>query len=324
MWAFALVATAFTVNASAQTAPEVEATWRAMVADAEAAQAAGDHARALDVAAGALRIHASPSLHEFIAREQSALGRVVAALASAHRCIDLATTAGPSRAADRGRCAQLVATLERGVGRVVLSIPSPAPSELRVTVNGAPVAPELLGAPYVVPIGDALIEASARDRSPARVAVTVAAGATVPVSLSLPELTSGHTPPRVEAPRASTSPLRTAAVATAIGGAALLAGGVAALLIRNATGDTFNSSGCKVDVETRVIFPAGRCAELNDTVQTAEGVEIAAFVTGGVAVAAASVLWLLAPSRRSESPARAAFSCGPTAGRLGLSCSASF
>ncbi|MFO0649201.1 MAG: hypothetical protein U0326_23365 [Polyangiales bacterium] len=319
-WRLALAATAFTASASAQTAPEVEATWRAMVADAESAQAAGDHARALDVAMGALRIHESPSLHEFIAREQSSLGRVVAALASAHRCIDLATAAGPSRAADLGRCTQLVATLERGVGRVVLSIASPAPTDLRVTVNGAVVASELLGAPYVVPIGEAVVEGSARDRSPARVAVTVTAGATVPVSLTLPERAADRTPRAVAPP----SPLRTAAVATAIGGGALLAGGVVALLIRNATGDTFNSAGCQIDVETRVPFPAGRCTDLNDTVKTAEGVEVAAFVAGGVAVAAASVLWLLAPSRREESPARTALSCGPTAGRFGLSCSVSF
>ena len=181
--------------AAAQTTAEVEATWRLLVGQAQAAQATGDHPRALDLGLRAVSIHASPSLYRFVAQEQSHLGLTVPALTSAQRCVDAVTADrnAPERATTLSTCAALVRDLQARVGHLVIEVPTPVPAGLTVTVAGAVLPPALFGVPYLVTPGHVGIDATAPGRIPLHRSVDVTATAAVPVRIELAAATAAAT-----------------------------------------------------------------------------------------------------------------------------------
>lgn len=323
--------------AGAQTTAELEATWRLLVGQAQAARASGDHARALDLGLRAVSIHASPSLYRFVAQEQSHLGLVVPALTSAQRCVDAlaADRNAPERAATLATCTALVRELQGRVGHLIIEVPGSAPAGLTVTVAGSVMPPALYGLPYLVTPGDVTIDATAPGRSPLHRSVTVTAAGTVPVRVELPAETGAApaAPPRqgpavaAAVPRRMPPPVapgpgslhRSMAWATAIGGAAgLVVGGVLAG-VREGAVSSFNSAGCIED--HGVATPTGNCPSDQATANSLAPAVIASFAVGGALAAASVVLWVTAPSRGRE---HAAVSCAPSLGIAGLVCGARF
>ncbi len=327
--------------ARAQSGAEVEATWRALVAQAVTAQTAGDHTRALDLAQRAVQTHATPSLLRFVAQEQIALRQFVPALASAQTCVDRATEnrAVPERAATLAACRALVHEAEAQVGHVVLEAPD-APPGLTVTVGGAAVPPSLLGVPFVVAPGSVVVEASAPGRTTFRTTVDVAASRTVPVHVALaaraPTVTPtvvAVTPPPVPVvppvlrtplplpnpPPPPSTTLRTIAWTSAgLGAAGLLAGALFTGLRERAV-SSFNDAGCVE--QSGVATPRGSCPSDQSTANGLQPAVIASWVVGGVFGAASVALFIAAPSRRPE---RAAMSCGPMSNAPGVLCGGRF
>jgi len=333
----ALSVALFPLVASAQTNAEIEATWRLLVGQAQAAQASGDHARALDIGLRAVSIHASPSLYRFVAQEQSHLGLVVPALTSAQRCVDAlaADRSAPERAATLATCTALVRDLQGRVGHLVIEVPATAPEGLTVTVAGSVLPPALYGMPYLVTPGNVTIDATAPGRSPLHRSVAVTAAGTVPVRIELPTATrAAPAAPARQAPAAAVAvrPLvpppvappsgslhRSMAWATAIGGAAGLAVGGVLAGVREGAVSSFNSAGCIED--HGVATPTGNCPSDQSTANSLAPAVIASFAVGGALVAASVVLWVTAPSRGRE---HAALACAPSLGTPGLVCGARF
>ena len=107
------VALAWAAPASAQDG--ADAARRALIADAAAASQAGDHARAIELAARAAALRATPSLRYFLAREHLAVGHPVEALALAGECASGARADREvhNREALVARCEAVAAEAER-------------------------------------------------------------------------------------------------------------------------------------------------------------------------------------------------------------------
>ncbi len=328
--------------ALAQTSAEAEATWRALVSDAQSAQTAGDHTRALDLAQRALHTHASPSLQRFIAEEQSALGQVVAALDSAHRCVDAASDG--THEADRASCATLADALSHRVGRIVINPPSPMPTGLHVRVSGSDLSLALLGVPYIVAPGDVLVDANAPGSQPFHQSVHVAPGETSSLALTLtltmpaaptgsaaathPTLVARHrtTAPPSSPPSADTSsgfPYHPLPIAGFVSGGVLVVGGLVSYLVGNSAVSSFTNAGCLVNPATSVPAGGPNCTGWYSTGSTAGTLETVGFTVGGMALAAATAMWFLAPSTH-ESASHASILCLPVPGAAGLSCGGTF
>lgn len=145
---------ALACSAQAAAQPSTDAVRRALIADATTASQAGDHARAIELATRAAALRATPSLQYFLAREHLAAGHARDALALAGECVSGAR-ADPevhNREALLARCASVAAEAERGVARLTVLVPTPAPEGLRVTVAEPPPPPpiETLVAPTAV------------------------------------------------------------------------------------------------------------------------------------------------------------------------------
>ena len=181
------VALAWAAPASAQDG--ADAARRALIADAAAASQAGDHARAIELAARAAALRATPSLRYFLAREHLAVGHPVEALALAGECASGARADREvhNREALVARCEAVAAEAERGVARLTVQVPTPAPEGLRVTVGGSVLAPPLYAVAVPVVPGPTEVTASAPGRDPFRVTITLAAGARETLAVTLAE-----------------------------------------------------------------------------------------------------------------------------------------
>ncbi len=310
------------------------ASRRLLLERAEAARNAGDHAAALDAATRAGQIEMSPSVRLFIVEELEHLGRLAEAFGAADLCLrEVETnTAARNRDAVRERCRAMQAGLRARVGQVVVSVPSPAPAQLRVVIGGAALNPALFGVPMIVTPGDVEVAATAAARVPWRTTVRVVAGATVPVRVELPEAAVEAPPVAVAAPDTPSRPIPPQATAPApashggtqralawsrAGGAVLfVGGGVAAVLVeRGATNfllDATNNCRGTRDALT------GTCRDHANTEGLGQALAIAGFVTGGVLAATSVVLFLTAPRSRAAVASRVL--CGLATGMTGAEC----
>jgi hypothetical protein len=186
-------------SARAQTDAE-QAARRVLLEQAQAASTAGDHARALDLAARAGRLQMTPSLRMFISQEQQAAGQFANALGTADLCVREAEHDPTlhNRDAIMSRCNDLRTSLRGRVGLVAVHVPSPAPAGIRVTVGGQLLNEALYGVASVANPGAVVIEATAPGRLPFRQSVDVVVGQTSEVHVDLVEAP--------EAPTASASP----------------------------------------------------------------------------------------------------------------------
>lgn len=197
----ALVAASILVSrdANAQDAAAL-ATRRELIAQAQQARTNGDHEQSLALAERASRIQMSPSLRLFVAQEQFALGRMAEAYGNADQCMRDAEADNTLRNREQvaSTCRALATDLRGRIARVTVQVPSPVPSGLVVRVAGNSLADALWGVPYVVTAGPISIDASAPGYRTFHQEMTVAAGATSEVPVTLERVSTTTNEPIVE------------------------------------------------------------------------------------------------------------------------------
>lgn len=281
-----------------------DAARRALIADAAAASQAGDHARAIELAARAAALRATPSLRYFLAREHLAVGHPVEALALAGECASGARADREvhNREALVARCEAVAAEAERGVARLTVQVETPAPEGLRVTVAGSVLAPPLYAVAVPVVPGPIEVTAAAPGRAPFRATITLAAGAreTLAVLLAEPPPTTPPTPEAIVTTTLPTPPQqqppRTPGgagpwVLFGVGALGVVVGGVfgAVSIDAHDSRDAACPSATRCDGDAAERLDARyRDASLGANV---------AFVLGGVSLAAGLTWWLVARTR---------------------------
>jgi hypothetical protein len=179
-----------------------------LIAQAEAAATAGDHAQALRFAERAAQLHVTPTLQYFLAREHLALDHPVEALGYSRACARAAEADLALRNRDvvLEACRAIVASTERRVGRITVQVPSPALPGLAVRVQQVELPATLYGVPYPVVPGAVVVEASAPGRLPFRREVQVTASETSSVDVHLDAAPVVVATPIVVAPRVRAAP----------------------------------------------------------------------------------------------------------------------
>jgi hypothetical protein len=311
-----ILATAFAMStARAEAQGGADVARRSLIDAATAAARAGDHARALELGARALALRATPSLRLFLAREHLRAGHPVEALAQAGECATRARgdETVPDRAATLARCEAVAREAERGVARLTLRVASPAPEGLRVTVRGEPVAAALYDVAWPLAPGEASVDATAEGRVAFHRSVTLTAGAseTVDVTLAAPEVIAPVVTPVVVAPpviappvvappraqrRAAPAPARGPWVVAGVGVAGLVAGGVlGALALREQSSrDAACPSAANCDAPSALSHDAAmRDLGLGANV---------GFIVGGAIAVGGVAWWLIARATRTVTP----------------------
>lgn len=214
-----------------------EVARRDLIAQAEAAAAAGDHARAVELGARAAQVRVTPSIQYFLAREHLALDHAVEALGFAGACAR-AAEGDPSLRNREGilrACRDLERASEARVGRLTVILPTNPPAGLSVRVRSAELPPPFFGAPYPVTPGAVRVDASAPGFQPFQREVQVAAGRTETVEVTLsPEPAVTPPPPPAPRPRPPAPPhpaAHRAAPSPSVGPWVVAGGGVAALAL---------------------------------------------------------------------------------------------
>ncbi|TAK26990.1 MAG: hypothetical protein EPO40_18605 [Myxococcaceae bacterium] len=302
------VAIAWAAPASAQNG--TDAARRDLIADAAAASEAGDHARAIELAARAAALRATPSLRYFLAREHLAVGHPVEALALAGECASGARADREvhNREALVARCEAVAAEAERGVARLTVQVPTPAPEGLRVTVAGSVLAPPLYAVDVPVVPGPTEVTASAPGRAPFHATITLAAGAreTLAVTLAEPPPPTPPTPGAIVTASLPTPPPQQQPPPRTPGGAGpwvLVGVGALGLVVGGVFGavsiDAHDSRDAACPSASRC--DGGAAERLDARYRDASLGANVAFVVGGVSLAAGLTWWLVARTR-SRSP----------------------
>ena len=159
---------------------------RDLVAQAEQARDAGDHARSVDLATRAAQLRMTPSLGLMIAQEHEQLGHIVDALDHARRCAADASTDRTLRNRERiaRNCRDLASSLSPLVARVTVRVPSDGASAT-VMVGTRSVPPAGWEVPIAVDPGDVVVRASAPDGRRFEQTVHLARGASAEVVVAL-------------------------------------------------------------------------------------------------------------------------------------------
>lgn len=159
---------------------------RDLVAQAEQARDAGDHARSVDLATRAALLRMTPSLGLMIAQEHEQLGHIVDALDHARRCAADASTDRTLRNRERiaRNCRDLGRSLSPLVARVTVRVP-PDGANATVMVGTRTVPPAGWEVPIAVDPGDVVVRASAPDGRRFEQTVHVARGASAEVVVAL-------------------------------------------------------------------------------------------------------------------------------------------
>ncbi len=194
-------------GAAAQEGP-ADVARRDLIAQAEAAAAEGDHARAVQLGERAAQLRVTPSIQYFLAREHLALDHPVEALGYSGACARAAEADLTLRNRDGVlvACRALVTATEGRVGRVTVRVPPDAPAGLTVRVRGATFPAALYDVAYPVTPGAVVIEANAPGHLPIRLEVTVTASRTVAIDVRLEPVPVAAPPPPV-APVAAAPPV---------------------------------------------------------------------------------------------------------------------
>jgi hypothetical protein len=326
-WALAALLASPGIALAQHSSPE--AAWRSLIASALAAQASGDHTRALELAERALAAHETPSLERFIASERRDLGHLAAALAAAERCVAGATADEhiPERAATIAACSDLARDLERRVARVAVHVGAPVPAGLLVRVAGVEVQADSLGAPTVVDVGEVAMSATAPGHAPFQRVVAARAGAVIDVDVTLEPLGVQPLAPRATAPliavgRTAAPPSRAlqrhVALGAAVGGGVALALGSIALGLGASAASRFNDD-VRCAQHAGVVYGGASCVDAAGVADAMRPLAIGALVGAGVLGALSAVLYATAPSRAES---RARLRCAPSL--AGLTCDATF
>lgn len=319
----ALVVTALaSASGWAQEAP-LEVARRDLIAQAEAAAAASDHALAVRLAERAREIRVTPTLQYFLAREHLALDHPVEALDYSGSCARAAEAdlALRNREAVLEACRELVAQAQPRVGRVTVRVASPCPEGLTVRVREAELSASLYDVAVPMTPGAALVEARAPGFLAFRSEVLITAGQTAsvdvrldPTPVAVPIVAPIVAPPRaVQTPHVTPRPRDRSVGPWIVGGAgaaALVLGGVFFGLSAGARGDRDAAceGGCLPDA-------------LNDDRRYVNFLMAtnASLLVGAVALAGGAT-WFLVSRATQHDAQRAGLSAGlaPTAGGLSL------
>lgn len=304
MRAWALAALLVPGVASAQGVPADPARLE-LIAQAEAASVAGDHAAALSLGGRAAALRMTPSLMVFLAREHRELGHWVEALDLARQCLRAAEAdaALRNRAVILQACEAVRARVEPRVAHLAVTCDAPPPSlSLRVGEREVPVA--LLGVEVPVTPGEVRVLASAPGYEPFEESLTLAEGARGRLTLRLvrpppppappppappplPVVTPPVLPVTPPPPRPRARPV--GAGPWLLGGGALVAGALAgvfyglALTARGERDAACDATGC---------LPSAQDADARYGDQLAAG--NAAAVTGAVLLAGAVGWYVIA------------------------------
>lgn len=182
-----------------------------LIAQAEAASAAGDHAAALSLGGRAAALRMTPSLMVFLAREHRDLGHWVEALDLARQCLRAADAdvALRNRAVILQACEAVRARAEPRVAHLAIACDAP-PSDLSLRVGSRELPATLLDVEVPVTPGEVRVTASAPGFEPFDTSVTLTEGARGRVALRLV-----RTPPAVAPPAPAPTPQADRAVAAA-------------------------------------------------------------------------------------------------------------
>lgn len=245
---------------------------------------------------------------------------------------DAIRTAETEHRDDRGKLARKrAAALEPHLAHMTVALKD-ASGGVEVRRNGKPIAQALLGSAEPVDPGTYTIEAVAPHKKAWSTSVEVkieaaarvevppleddTSGAAAAAPTQAPAGTAASAPAASPTADADASPARpgsaqrTAAfVAAGVGVVAIGAGAYFGLSASSKWSDAKDACG----PDTSACAPGS--AQKADDARSAGNVATIAFVAGGVALAAAGVLWLTAPSSRpSEGPHHAQLRVAPTAG----------
>ena len=292
--------------ARAQTEAELSAA-RQLFAEALTDEQAGRHAAALEKFQRVQEVRDTQAVRYRIATCLEALGQLRAALA-AYTSTSIAAAVDAESASIARASRDKVDALSKRVARVVVTLPPHPPADAVVKIDGEVVQPNAIGTPIVVDPGPHEITAAGPGVVPFHARLSLAEGAQTTVEATLasapapvpalapapaPHATASPEPGRPSplegeppAPPNRSHPGRTTAgIVLVAGGAALLAGATAILLLRHADIQSLQNA-CPEGV-----CPYDRQAELEATHNRAVlegplgiGVGAAGVVAAGVGV----------------------------------------
>ncbi len=169
----------------AQTSP-TEVARRELLQGADAARAAGDHPRALDLARRAGEIRMTPSVRLLLAQESEVTGSLLEALDHASGCVREAEADATlrNRATILSNCRALESALRPRLGSVVLQVSAP-PAGAVIRVAGHEIPAALFGLPVRVMPGSVVVEVGGEGIEASRQEVQVAAGESVDVPVQV-------------------------------------------------------------------------------------------------------------------------------------------
>jgi hypothetical protein len=303
--ALALVAPGVVARAAfAQLSAEDHDKARALLADGRSKRAAGDHAAALESFRGAHAIEKLSTTGYEVGRTLADLGRLLEARDFLR---DIATAPAadasepPPLANARVDARQLVDKLDQRIPTLVVRLEGTVDARVSATIDGAPVAVDLLGQPRRLDPGDHAIVIR-RGKGERAFRVDVAEAQKHEVKLEVPVDPEESARPAIgKGPADAPTPVarRSYTVAWVAGGIAVLAstaGAVTGVLAANKT------------EELRDTCPQKRCQrDQHEALESADNLALAStitFIVGGVAAAVA--VWDILRTPASPTPIRPA------------------
>lgn len=290
--------------ALAQESPD-EIARHDLLAGAVQASERGDHAGALEQVERAGRLRMTASVRLWLAREHRALAHPLEALDNATACQREAqaqpTLNNRQRILDE--CTALVTELRGQVGRLVVRVPSPAPSGLQMRVGNNALNAALWGVAYPVRPGATHVEGALGGRVVFARDVTVNAGQEVAVEVTIaaeptPSVATNHnarTAPTTPTVAPTSGPGAGPWVVAGGGVALVVLGGVFWALREGAVGN------CTVEADAIACPTAADATRAED----AAGMGVAANVSLGIGIAAVAggALWFVLGRPRERSTA---------------------
>ncbi len=292
----------------AQTSP-TEVARRELLQGADAARAAGDHPRALDLARRAGEIRMTPSVRLLLAQESEVTGSLLEALDHASGCVREAEADATlrNRATILTNCRALESALRPRLGSVVLQVGTP-PAGAVIRVAGHEIPAALFGLPVRVMPGSVVVEVGGEGIEASHQEVQVAAGTSVDVPVQVRAVESAAiatvadtrlslatqtvTPAQNGGPGAGPWVLVGTGGAAVIAGGILLAMGASELRLRDGLNCQYRDSPCAPEYNDH---------DNNQFQYTNWGTGVAA---AGATAMAAGVLWWLIARSTGDSQAR--------------------
>lgn len=325
--------------------PRAEIARRELLHRAERARSRGDHAEAVEFGTRALEIRATPSLRLMLAQAHEALGHPLEALDQATACAREAIADSSLRNREQliEGCRDLSEALGARIARVVVRVTPRDVPGLRVRIGDRDVPTALLGVPVPLLPGAVSIVAESSDARAVRQTLTLAAGRTQEIELSLApsaRTPDAAPPPAVASmPSVAASPLVSAATEDRVVVSSVrrtwgwVALGVGLAGVGVGIGGVVLREGAAIDYNGAPLSNGGVCPGTSyggaqpefcqnylDRAATGEALAWTGLLAGGALVAAGAVLLATAPSSRERGTA--AIRCG--ASWSGLQCAGVF